>query len=688
MTRRLTRRSLLPSPQQQHVQIMRGFAAAAEDDGMTINIDKDVPIRNIAIIAHVDHGKTTLVDCLLTEAEANHSAVQGGASEDPSAEVEMSGDRVMDSGDLEKERGITILSKCTSISYHQPTTGQEYLVNIVDTPGHADFGGEVERIMNMVDGVALVVCAIEGPMAQTRFVLQKALQAGLKPFVVINKVDRPNAPENVTNVEDAVFDLFDALGATDEQLDFPILYASGVKGFAVDDMAKMKPFLEPGHDTGARMNQFFETVVDRVKAPDQDFDSPFQMLVSQVDTHPFFGTLLVGRVTSGEIAMGAMVRAVTPEGEKIEDVRLRRVLSRRGMRQVYLDKATSGNLVALAGFDAASVTATIGSPQEMCDAVPVTPIDPPTLSMVFSPNSSPFSGQEGTKLTPQAIAKRLAEEVKINLSLKVEKGESAEQFEVYGRGELQLGILMETMRREGFEFSVSAPRVVYREGAEGKEEPMEEVILDVDQQYAAACVEKMTLRKADIVDYVNDTNGSRAMLTFHIPTRGLIGFKTEFVNMTRGDGVMQQLFHGYTPYKGYISRGEKGSIISMNEGVATGYSLARLEARGTLFIKPQTKCYDGMVVGESGKATDVECNPTATKELTNIRNKGSEEQVRLTPPRQMNLEEMISYVKDDELIEVTPQSIRLRKLGLDQNTRRKHAKQAKALRDAAKRDGK
>ena len=606
-------------------------------------------VRNLAIIAHVDHGKTTLVDCLLRQS---------------AAKMQIAGEaRVMDSNVLEKERGITILSKCTSILWQDDSSKTDkgapdmYHLNIVDTPGHADFGGEVERIMSMVDGVCLVVDATDGPMTQTKFVLTKALKAGLKPVVVINKVDRPTA--RVGEVENEVFDLFANLNASDEQMEFPIIYACARDGWATRD-AK-----QPTAD----MTPLFQTITQHIQPPAVSIAQPFSMLVTQIDSDPFIGKLLLGRINSGTVRTGDKVKALDPAGRVIEEVKVLKLLCRRGLDQAVIDEARAGDIISLAGFSKATVRSTLCS-ESVSEPIQSTPIDPPTLSMSFYVNDSPLAGKEGTYLTSAMIKDRLWKEGETNVSIEVTESENKDSFEVRGRGELQLGILIETMRREGYELSVSAPRVVFKEEGGELLEPVEDVVIDVDQEYTGGIIEKMSLRKGELLQFDQMEDG-KARLAFRIAMRGLIGYRTELNNDTRGMAIMNTSFHSYTPFVGDIDKSIKGAIISSNDGDVTSHALESLESRGVLFVSPGHKTYNGMVIGEHNRDGDLECNPTKRKELSNMRTVQKEDKTKLTPPRLMSLEEMIAYVRDDEVIEVTASSIRLRKKILDAGERKR-----------------
>ncbi len=602
-------------------------------------------IRNVAIIAHVDHGKTTLVDCLLK---------QSGTFRDNQQVAE----RAMDSSDLERERGITILAKATSVVW------QGTRVNIVDTPGHADFGGEVERILSMVDGVVLLVDAAEGPLPQTKFVLGKALRLGLRPIVLINKVDRPDARAH--QVHDEVFDLFAALEASDEQLDFPTLFASGRQGWA-------KPSLEGEHKD---MSPLFDLILNHVPAPTVDADPVFRMLVTTLESDPFLGRILTGRIQSGVIRPNTMLKALNAAGDRLEETRVTKLLAFRGLERQPIDQAEAGDIVALAGFKAATVADTL------CDlaaesALPAQPVDPPTLAMNFMVNDSPLAGREGDKVTTRMIRARLMREAEGNVAIRVRDTENADSYEVAGRGELQLGVLIETMRREGFELAVGRPRVLFQnDPATGQRlEPIEEVVVDVDDAFTGVVVEQISQRKGELQD-MRPSGAGKTRLVFHAPSRGLIGYHGEFLTDTRGTGVMNRIFHAYGPYRGPIQGRRNGALIANAEGVAVAYALWNLEDRGPMFIDPGMAVYQGMLIGEHSRGNDLEVNVLKGKQLTNIRAAGKDEAVRLTPPRKMSLEQAIAYIEDDELVEITPKSIRLRKRFLDPEDRKRARKQA------------
>ena len=604
-------------------------------------------IRNIAIIAHVDHGKTTLVDNMLK---------QSGTFR----ENERVAERVMDSGDIERERGITISAKPTSIQWN------DYKINIVDTPGHADFGGEVERILSMVDGVVLLVDAAEGPLPQTKFVLSKALKLGLRPIVCINKIDRSDARPDEVLTE--TFDLFDKLGATDSQLDFPYLYACGRDGWAVRNLDDEHKDLTP----------LFQLIIDHVPAPDCNgtrcqIDAPFSMLATTLEADPYVGRILTGKIESGTVRVGQTVKAINMNGEFIENAKITKIIEHRGIEKVSLESASAGDIVVVAGFSRATVADTLCAP-DVTEPIPAMPIDPPTLTMTFFVNTSPLAGRSGKKLTSRMIGERLFKEAETNIALRVTQSANNESFEVSGRGELQLGILIETMRREGFELSVSRPRVVMHDGENGEKlEPVEEVVIDVDDEFSGVVIEKMTKRKAQITE-MKSSGGGKTRIVFSAPSRGLIGYLSEFRTDTRGTGIMNRVFSGYEPYRGAISQYRPGVLVSMESGMTTTYALHNLEPRGVLFVGPQTEVYSGMIIGEHSKENDLEVNPVKGKELTNVRSVTADEKLFLAPPRKMSLEEALSYIQDDELVEVTPATIRLRKKELDSNIRKKTRK--------------
>lgn len=604
-------------------------------------------IRNIAIIAHVDHGKTTLVDNMLKQA--------GTFRENERVE-----DRVMDSGDIERERGITISAKPTSIQWG------EYKINIVDTPGHADFGGEVERILSMVDGVVLLVDSAEGPLPQTKFVLSKALKLGLRPIVCINKIDRSDArPEEVLT---ETFDLFDKLGATDAQLDFPYLYAVGRDGWAVRDLSEIN---NPNKD----LKPLFQLIVDHVPAPDCNgtrcaIDAPFTMLATTLEADPYVGRILTGKIESGTVRVGQTVKAINMAGELIETAKITKIIEHAGIQKISRDAASAGDIVVLAGFSKATVADTLCDPS-VTTPIPALPIDPPTLTMTFFVNTSPLAGKSGKKLTSRMIGERLFREAETNIALKVTQSANNEAFEVSGRGELQLGILIETMRREGFELSVSRPRVIMHQNENGeKTEPIEEVVIDVDDEFSGVVIEKMTKRKATITE-MKPSGIGKTRIVFSAPSRGLIGYLSEFRTDTRGTGIMNRVFDKYDLYRGPITQYRPGVLVSMESGQTTTYALHNLEPRGVLFVGPQTEVYSGMIVGEHSKENDIEVNPVRGKQLTNVRSVTADEKLFLAPPRKISLEEALSYIQDDELVEVTPATIRLRKKELDSGKRKK-----------------
>ncbi len=599
-----------------------------------------MPIRNIAIIAHVDHGKTTLVDQMFAQSGAIRS----------NQHVE---ERALDSNDQERERGITILAKVASVEWHDTR------INIVDTPGHADFGGEVERILSMVDGVILLVDASEGPMPQTKFVTQKALALGLKPIVVINKIDKPDARED--EVHDEVFDLFVALDATEEQLDFPMLYASGRNGWANTTREKT--------DT---LDPLFELVVSHVKKPDVfgSDDKPVAMLATTLEADPFLGRILTGRIESGTLRANQTIKALASDGTEVERARITKILAFRGLNRVSVEEAHAGDIVAIAGFKEASVADTLTALTETA-VLSAPPIDPPTISMSFAINTSPFSGLEGSKVQSRVIRERLLREAEGNVAISISETGDKDAFEVAGRGELQLGVLIETMRREGFELSISRPRVIYREDENGKRmEPIEEVTIDVEDDLTGVVIEKLTRRKGELIDMRSSGLG-RSRIILHCPSRALIGYHGEFLTDTRGTGIMHRLFHAYGPYKGSIEGRRVGVLVSNGQGTAVPYALFNLEDRGSMFIPAGAKVYQGMIIGEHTRENDLDVNPLKGKQLNNIRASGKDEAVRLTTPRVMSLEQAIAYVQDDELVEVTPQSIRLRKRFLVPHERKK-----------------
>lgn len=602
-------------------------------------------LRNIAIIAHVDHGKTTLVDELLK---------QSGAFRANQAVAE----RAMDSNDLERERGITILAKATSVEWK--TTR----INIVDTPGHADFGGEVERILSMVDGVVLLVDAAEGPMPQTKFVTAKALALGLRPIVVLNKVDKPDAEPD--RALDECFDLFASLGANDDQLDFPHMYASGRAGWADHELDG------PRKDLSA----LFDLVVNHVYAPKQtaQIGNDFQMLATTLGNDPFVGRILTGRVESGSLKVGATIQALTRLGQKIEQFRVTRIQAFRGLAPQDIELAEAGDIVSLAGMSKATVSDTLCA-LAVDTPLHAQPIDPPTITVTFGINDSPLAGREGKKVQSRVIRERLLKEAESNVAIKISETPGGEAFEVAGRGELQMGVLIENMRREGFELSISRPQVLMREGENGERlEPIEEVTIDVDDEYSGTVIEKITgTRKGDLAE-MNQTGNGKTRIIAHVPSRGLIGYYGEFLTDTRGTGVLNRVFHEWAPFRGTIPGRRAGVLISMENGVSVAYALWNLEERGRMFIGAQAPIYQGMIIGEHSRDNDLEVNPLKGKKLTNVRASGTDDAVRLTTPIQMSLEEAIAYIDDDELVEVTPQSIRLRKCYLDPHERKRMSK--------------
>ncbi len=603
-------------------------------------------LRNIAIIAHVDHGKTTLVDELLK---------QSGTYRENQATTE----RAMDSNDLERERGITIFAKPTSVEWKGTR------INIVDTPGHADFGGEVERILSMVDGVVLLVDAAEGPMPQTKFVTSKALKLGLRPIVVINKVDKPDGEPD--RALDECFDLFANLDATDEQLDFPHMYASGRAGWA--DMTLDGP--RKGLDA------LFELILSHVKPPAQiaDVDKPFTMLATTLGGDPFLGRLLTGRVESGKLKAGQTIKAMSRDGKLIENFRCTKILAYRGLEQTAIDVAEAGDIVSIAGMTKATVADTLAD-QSVTDAIPAQPIDPPTITVTFGINDSPLAGRDGKKVQSRVIRERLHKEAESNVAIKISDTPGGEAFEVAGRGELQMGVLIENMRREGFELSISRPQVLFQEIDGVRHEPIEEATIDVDDEYSGAVIEKITgARKGELVE-MKPAGAGKTRIVALVPSRGLIGYHGEFLTDTRGTGVINRVFHSWAPHKGPIPGRRAGVLISMENGTAVSYALWKLEDRGRFFIGAQADVYMGMIIGEHSRENDLEVNPLKGKQLTNVRASGTDEAVRLTTPITLSLEQAIAYIDDDELVEVTPSAIRLRKRFLDPHERKRMAKSA------------
>src|SRR5215469_3384931 len=602
-------------------------------------------LRNVAIIAHVDHGKTTLVDRLLQ---------QSGAFRENQRVAE----RAMDSNDLERERGITILSKVTSLTWHDTR------INIVDTPGHADFGGEVERILNMVDGAIVLVDAAEGPLPQTKFVVSKALKVGLNPIVAINKVDRSDARPTVVAGE--VFDLFAALDATEEQLDFPVLYGSAKEGWMAASTDGPKTSMAP----------LFDLILSHV-APPHIEDGPFRMLGTILEANPYLGRIVTGRITAGSVRSNQTIKVIDRNGKFIEQGRVSKVLSFRGLERKAIEEGSAGDIVYIAVLPQANVAHTLCAP-EVTEPLPAQPIDPPTLSMMFRVNDSPLAGTEGDKVTGRMIRDRLLREAEGNVALRVTESDEKDSMEVAGRGELQLGILIETMRREGYELSVSRPKVLLRRDEAGElEEPIEEVVIDVDDGFSGVVVQKMSERKAEMIE-MRPSGGGRTRLVFYAPTRGLIGYQGELLTDSRGTAVMNRLFHAYAPYKGEVQGRRNGVLISTDAGEAVAYAMWNLEDRGPMMIEPGWKVYRGMIVGEHTRGNDLEVNVLKGKKLTNIRTTSKDEAVRLTPPIRMTLEKALAYIEDDELVEVTPKSIRLRKTILDPNDRKKEERRKEA----------
>ena len=607
-------------------------------------------LRNIAIIAHVDHGKTTLVDQLLAQSgifRANEATVE----------------RAMDSNDQERERGITILAKCTSVLWHGKAG--ETRINIIDTPGHADFGGEVERILGMVDGCVLLVDAEEGVMPQTKFVLGKALKMGLRPILCINKVDRAHAdPDRVLN--DA-FDLFAAMGASDEQLDFPHIYASGKNGWATMDLAQPNDNLAP----------LFDLIVDHVPEPAAVArkDEPFKILSVLIENDPFLGRLLTGRIESGKATPGLAIHALGIDGKEVERGRITKVLAFRGLKRQPIEDAEAGDIVAIAGLAKATVADTLCA-MEVTDPLPAQPIDPPTISMTVSVNDSPLAGREGDKVQSRVIRDRLLKEAQSNVAIRVTETVDKDAYEVAGRGELQLGVLIEGMRREGFEVSISRPRVVFQTDEETGQrmEPIEDVMIDVDEEFTGIVIEKLSARKAELKD-MGPSGAGKTRISLMSPSRSLIGYQGEFLTDTRGSGVLNRVFSHYEPYKGAIDAGRKGVLVSNSDGETAAYALWNLEERGTMFVGAGEKTYQGMIIGENSRADDLDVNPMKAKQLTNVRASGKDEAVRLTPPRRMTLEQAIAYIEEDELVEVTPKSIRLRKQVLNPSFRKRRVKE-------------
>ena len=605
-------------------------------------------LRNIAIIAHVDHGKTTLVDALLQQSGTFHKN-------------QAITDRAMDSNDLERERGITILAKCTSVVW------KDHRINIVDTPGHADFGGEVERILSMVDGVLVLVDASEGTMPQTKFVLGKALRLGLKPIVVVNKVDKPD--QRAFAVQDEMFDLFTVLDANEEQLDFPTLFASAKNGWAADD---------PATPT-SNMNSLFERVIEHVPAPTIENDENFRMLVTTMEYDSFLGRILTGRITSGSIKPNSIVKSLTIDGEAKEEGRITKVLAFRGLERVPLEEASAGDIIALAGLSKTTVADTILDPAANTP-LHAEKIDPPTIAVTFAINDSPLAGLDGDKVTSRVLRDRLYREAEGNISITVSETAEKDAFEVSGRGELQLAVLIEQMRREGYEMSISRPRVLYETNKETGEklEPVEEVVIDVDDEYSGPVVEAVSTRKGELQD-MRPSGGGKQRLTFLCPSRGLIGYHGEFMTQTRGTGILNRIFHSYKPMKGQIPSRRNGVLISLEQGKSSGYALFNLEDRGQLMIESGEAVYGGMIIGEHTRDNDLEVNPLKSKQLTNFRASGKDDAIVLSPPVKLTLERAISYIQDDELVEITPNVIRLRKKYLDMHERKRQSRKSSVV---------
>ncbi len=605
-------------------------------------------IRNIAIIAHVDHGKTTLVDSMLKQSGTFRNN-------------QLIAERAMDSNDLERERGITILAKCTSLQWADPETNQEIRINIVDTPGHADFGGEVERILSMVNGVVLLVDASEGPMPQTKFVLSKALKLNLNPIVVINKVDRPD--RRISEVVDEVFELFMALEANDQQLDFPIVYASGRAGWA---SLKLE-------DKSEDITPLFNLIIKHVPPPLGDPNDRFSMLISTREYNSYLGRILTGRIYSGTVKTNQNVKVLNRENQLIENARITKILSFRGLERIATDMAIAGDIIAISGLSNATVADTVCDP-EILVAIDSTPVDPPTLAMTFSINDSPLAGQEGSKLTSRVLGERLMREAEGNVAIKITQSSDKDAYEVAGRGELQLGVLIETMRREGFELSISRPRVLYKVDSNNiKLEPLEEIQVDVNDEFVGVVVQSLSLRKSEMID-MRISGAGKTRVTFIGPSRGLIGYHGLFLTETRGTGLMNRSFNSYGAYRGTIEGRRNGVLVSMEDGNSAGYALWKLEDRGKMFIGHGEKVYKGMIIGEHNRDNDLEVNPIKGKQLTNIRAASKDDAIRLTPPVIMTLEQAIAYIEEDERVEVTPKSIRLRKVELNVTDRKRSSK--------------
>ncbi len=599
-------------------------------------------IKNIAIIAHVDHGKTTLIDIMLQ---------QSGQVADSKLH-----DRMMDNNELEKERGITILAKCTAINY------KNYKLNIIDTPGHADFGGEVERVLSMVDSVLLLVDASEGPMPQTKFVLTKALQLGLNPIVVLNKIDKPSArPDEVL---DEVFDLFVSLGANDKQLDFKVMYASGKEGWATDDVAKKSENLFP----------LLDVIVDRVPSPNVDLDAPFKMLVTMIYSDQFLGRVLVGKVYSGKLIKNAVITSVDLDGKILEKAKITKLMTFEGLSKIAVDEVYAGDVVAIAGLEKTKVSDTIAAGDSDLKPVTSTPVDPPTMSITVSVNTSPFAGKSGDKVTSRMIRDRLLKEAEGNVAITFNESDDKDAFEIGGRGELQLGVLFETMRREGYEMCVSRPRVLFQHNEKGEKlEPIEEIQIDVDEEHSGVVIEKISSRGGEIKT-LDSTGLAKKRIIFHIATKNIIGYQSDLMSDTRGTAVMNRVFLKYDTFKANTAKRPNGVLISMVDGVASAYALANIEPRGELFINPQDEIYIGMIIGKHNLSNDLEVNPAKGKQLTNMRTTMKDEAIKLRPPKVMTLEASISYLEDDEMLEIAPSALRLRKKYLDPNERKRNSR--------------
>lgn len=609
----------------------------------TENIEMSRNLRNIAIIAHVDHGKTTLIDSIMK---------QSGMFR----ENQQVAERLMDSGDLEKERGITILAKPTSILWEGTR------INIIDTPGHADFGGEVERVLHMADGVILLIDAAEGPMPQTKFVLGKALKQGLRPIVIVNKVDRPDArSEEVLN---EVFDLFVSLDADDEQLDFPVLYASGRAGWCARELADPRENLHP----------LLDLILEHVPSPKVEEGKPFAMLATLLDYDSFMGRCLTGRVLHGSAKVNDTVKALNLQGNSVESGRLTKLLMFEGTKRIPVTEVHAGDIICIAGLTKASVADTICAPS-VTEPLESTPIDPPTMSVTISVNDSPFAGKEGSKVTSSLIRDRLMGEAECNVAITFKESANKDSFEIGGRGELQLGVLIETMRREGFELTVSRPKVLFKEDDGLRQEPIEEVTVDVDEEFQSTVIDSMNRRKAEMTD-MRSSGAGKMRLTFLAPSRGLIGYQSRFLTQTRGTGVLNRIFHSYAPYKGDIPQRRNGALISNDTGTAVAYAIFNLQDRGSMFVGHQTPVYQGMIVGEHSRDNDLEVNVLKGKKLTNVRASGADDAVVLVPPRKMSLEDMMAYINEDELLEVTPKSLRLRKMHLCPHERKRASRAA------------